>query len=81
MRGLCQWQHLLLSSLFKTMVITDHANLQYYHQPQKINQRVAWYLADLADYNFALVHKPGKLNKADHVMVLWLGPQCSRWPT
>jgi RNase H-like domain found in reverse transcriptase len=30
MRGLCQWQHLLLSSPFTTTVITDHANLQYY---------------------------------------------------
>jgi Integrase zinc binding domain len=28
---------------------------------------VAQYLADLADYNFALMHKPGKLNKADHL--------------
>jgi RNase H-like domain found in reverse transcriptase len=37
MRGLCQWHHLLLSSPFKTVVITDHADLQYYQQPQKIN--------------------------------------------
>jgi RNase H-like domain found in reverse transcriptase len=67
MRGLCQWHHLLLSSPFKTTVITDHANLQYYCQPQKINQWVAQYLVDLVDYNFALMHKPGKLNKADHL--------------
>jgi RNase H-like domain found in reverse transcriptase len=50
MRGLRQWQHLLLSSPFTTTVITDHANLQHYRQPQKINRRVARYLADLADY-------------------------------
>jgi hypothetical protein len=61
----------LLSSPFQTTVITDHANLQYYQQLQKINRRVARYLGDLADYNFRLVHKPGKLNKADHL---------SRWP-
>jgi RNase H-like domain found in reverse transcriptase len=71
MRGLRQWRHLLLSSPFTTTVITDHANLQYYCQPQKINRCVAWYLADLADYQFALVHKPGVSNKADHL---------SRWP-
>jgi RNase H-like domain found in reverse transcriptase/Reverse transcriptase (RNA-dependent DNA polymerase) len=41
MRGLRQWQHLLLSSPFTTTVIMDHTNLQYYRQPQKINQRVA----------------------------------------
>jgi Integrase zinc binding domain len=28
---------------------------------------VARYLGDLVDYNFKLVHKPGKLNKADHL--------------
>jgi RNase H-like domain found in reverse transcriptase/Reverse transcriptase (RNA-dependent DNA polymerase) len=49
MRGLRQWRHLLLSSSFTTTMITDHANLRYYRQPQKINRRVARYLADLAD--------------------------------
>jgi RNase H-like domain found in reverse transcriptase len=67
MRGLHQWRHLLLSSPFTTTVITDHANLQYYRQPQKINWRVARYLADLADYRFTLVHKLGTSNKADHL--------------
>jgi RNase H-like domain found in reverse transcriptase len=71
MRGLRQWRHLFLSSPFQTTVVTDHANLQYYRQPQKINRRVARYLGDLAEYNFKLVHKPGKLNRADHL---------SRWP-
>jgi RNase H-like domain found in reverse transcriptase/Reverse transcriptase (RNA-dependent DNA polymerase) len=67
MRGLWQWRHLLLSSLFQTMVITNHANLQYYQQPQKINWWVVRYLGDLAEYDFKLVHKLGKLNKADHL--------------
>jgi RNase H-like domain found in reverse transcriptase/Integrase zinc binding domain/Chromo (CHRromatin Organisation MOdifier) domain len=71
MRGLCQWRHLFLSSPYTTTVIMDHANLQYYQQPQKINQCVACYLGDLANYDFKLVHKPGKLNKADHL---------SQWP-
>jgi RNase H-like domain found in reverse transcriptase/Reverse transcriptase (RNA-dependent DNA polymerase) len=67
MRGLRQWRHLFLSSPFQTTVVTDHANLQYYRQPQKINRRVARYLGDLAEYNFKLVHKPGRLNRADHL--------------
>jgi hypothetical protein len=49
----------------------DHANLQYYRQPQKINHHVAHYPANLADYQFKLVHKPGVSNKVDHL---------SRWP-
>jgi Integrase zinc binding domain len=55
------------SSLFTTTVITDHANLQYYRQPQKINRRIAHYLADLADYQFTLVHKLGASNRANHL--------------
>jgi hypothetical protein len=48
-------------------VVTDHVNLQYYWQPQKINRWVARYLGNLAKYNFKLVHKPGCLNRADHL--------------
>jgi RNase H-like domain found in reverse transcriptase/Reverse transcriptase (RNA-dependent DNA polymerase) len=71
MRGLRQWRHLLLSSPFTTTVIMDHANLQYYRQPQKINHRVACYLADLVDYHFKLIHKLGASKRVDHL---------SRWP-
>jgi RNase H-like domain found in reverse transcriptase/Reverse transcriptase (RNA-dependent DNA polymerase) len=67
MRGLRQWRHLLLSLPFMTTVIIDHANLQYYQQPQKINRCIACYLADLVDYRFKLVHKLGASNKADHL--------------
>jgi Integrase zinc binding domain len=67
MRGLQQWRHLLLSSPFQMMVVMDHANLQYYRQLQKINWQVARYLGDLAEYNFKLIHKPGRLNRANHL--------------
>jgi hypothetical protein len=43
----------------------DHKNLEYYHQPRHINQRIARYVQQLADYNFQLVHIPGSTNKAD----------------
>jgi hypothetical protein len=64
-RGLRRWRHILLSSSFTTTVYTDHDNLRYYRQPQRINRRVARYLGDLAEYNYQLVHRPGKLNRAD----------------
>jgi len=47
------------------MVFTDHANLQYYQHPQKINQRVARYISMLADYNLELKHLPRVKNCAD----------------
>ena len=49
------------------MVITDHANLQYYREPQKIGPRVNGYIVELADYNIQLVYKPGNTNKADEL--------------
>jgi hypothetical protein len=51
----------------KVTVYTDHANLQYYRQPQKINQCITRYIPRLAEYNFKLIYKPGKYNKVDHL--------------
>jgi hypothetical protein len=64
-RGLTHHHHLLLSSPFLVTVLTDHKNLKYYRHPQHINQRIARYVQQLADYNFQLVHIPGTSNKAD----------------
>jgi len=49
------------------MVITDHANLQYYREPQKISPRINGYIVELADYNIQLVYKPGASNKANEL--------------
>jgi hypothetical protein len=64
-RGLENWRHLLAGSPHPITVLTDHKNLQYYRNPQRINRRVARYLPKLADYNFTLIHQPGTSNKAD----------------
>jgi RNase H-like domain found in reverse transcriptase len=36
-KALGNWQHLLIGTLHKIIVWTDHVNLQYYRQPQKVN--------------------------------------------
>ena len=59
------WRHLLQGSPHKVVVLMDHANLQYYCHPQKINQRVARYIATLADFNLKLRHLPEIKNHAD----------------
>jgi len=46
-------------------VYTDHANLQYYRHPQKINQRVARYISFLEDFNYQLKHILGTSNRAN----------------
>ena len=40
----CHWRHLLVGTMQPVQVLTDHANLQYYRHPQKINQQVARYI-------------------------------------
>jgi len=47
------------------VVLTDHANLQYYRHLQKINQWVARYISFLKDFNYQLKHIPGVHNHAD----------------
>jgi hypothetical protein len=47
------------------IVITDHANLQYYREPHKLGLQVNRYITELADFNIQLVYKPGATNRAD----------------
>ena len=56
-----------MSSPHQLTIYTDHANLQYYRHPQRLSQRVARVLGELADYYFILVYKSGVTNHADHL--------------
>ncbi len=55
---------------------TDHNNLQYFRQPQKVNRRQARWITELANCDYMLHHKARSLNKkadalsrrADHDM-------------
>ena len=44
------------------MVRTDHKNLQYFWQPQKITGWQAWWMEFLQDFNYHLEHIPGHAN-------------------
>ncbi len=63
--ALHHWRHLLIGIQEPVMIFTNHANLQYYRHPQKINRRVARYINFLEDFNYQLKHIPGKKNRAD----------------
>ncbi len=62
-RGLDVWRHLLINT--HTIVHTDHANLTYYRKPQKLTPRAKRAVARIMQYDIAIKHKPGILNKAD----------------
>jgi len=65
MRGLRCWTHLLKGTHIPVLVYTDHANLCYYRDPQKIGPRVAGYIPEREQYNILLEYKPGATNRAD----------------
>src|ERR1700730_13170266 len=57
--------HLVKDSPHKLVIHTDHDNLRYYRQPQKLNRRVARYLSTLADFDYELRHIARTRNWAD----------------
>ncbi|KAL5512271.1 hypothetical protein ACEPAG_3556 [Sanghuangporus baumii] len=65
-QALKEWRQYLQGANQPFEVWTDHANLTYFKAPQKLNRRQARWRLDLAEFDFTLVHKPGKtLGKAD----------------
>jgi len=62
-QGLEMWRHLFLGR--EVIIHTDHANLTYYRQPQKLSPRAKRAVARIRQYDVLIKHKPGILNKAD----------------
>ena len=56
------WRPYLASSPHEIIVHTDHANLTYWRQPQKISRHIAQQVLELEEYNIKLQHVPGKNN-------------------
>ena len=56
------WRHYLHQPAHTVKIHTDHANLLYWKNPGEHNRRVARWHAELMEYNFTLVHLPGKKN-------------------
>src|SRR6266702_976256 len=61
-KALRQLRTYLLGSPHQITIYTDHSNLQYWKEPQKINQRVAREFQELSEYDFILKHIPGMTN-------------------
>ena len=66
-RALRHWSHLLRATPPDQPIIiwTDHKNLTYWSEPQKVGPHAATWQVELQQYNFELRHKPGESNKAD----------------
>ena len=55
-------QPLFLGAKHLVIVRTDHKNLQYFREPQKISGQQAHWLEYLQDFNYVLEHIPGTTN-------------------
>jgi len=64
--ALTEWRQYLLGAAKTFEIITDHRNLEYYRKPQNLSRRQADWVSQLSEYDFLLLHRPGRLHdKAD----------------
>ena len=64
LKALKHWRPHLAATEIPVTVLTDHANLTFWKNPQHVNRRVARWFAFLQDYNLVIKHVPGKLHAA-----------------
>ena len=70
------WRHYLLPAKDQpellTIVINDHANLQYFMQNNNLNRRQMTWGHYLSEFNFKIIHRPGKTSgKPDALSRRW----------
>ena len=61
-KALRHWRPLLAGLPHKIKVFSDHMNLQYWRDPQKISRRVAREVVELANYDIEIHHLKGTEN-------------------
>jgi len=57
--------HYLQGNLHLTKIFSDHANLQYFTTKQSLTCHQAHWALFLATFDYEIIPKPGKINKAD----------------
>src|SRR6266568_5088409 len=66
MRALEEWRHHLQGALHPIEIHTDHKNLEYFMTARKLNRRQARWSLELANFDFTLIHKPGRMIERIH---------------
>ena len=67
-KSLRHWRPLVTGSPHKIKVFSDHMNLQYWRDLQKISRRVACEVLELADYDIEIHHLKGSANRQADVL-------------
>ena len=58
-RALETWRHYLQGSFHPVTIFSDHKNLMYFRQVQKLNRRQACWSLFLSQFDLKLIHIPG----------------------
>jgi hypothetical protein len=61
-KALENWRQYLIWTKEPFIIETDHKNLTYWKSPKKLSGRTARWYEKLQDYNFRILHIPGKAN-------------------
>ena len=64
-RALDEWRHHLEGAKHEVEIRTDHKNLEYFKQPQKLTRRQARWVQILQNFWFKLGYIPGSANPPD----------------
>ena len=59
------WRHYFEGAKYPIQIYSDHKNLEIFMTTKILNRRQARWAEFLANYDFVLVHIPGKKNPAD----------------
>src|SRR5258708_21629086 len=59
--ALDEWHHFLEGTAEKFEILTDHQNLTYFQDAQKLNHQQAHWSLFLSCFDFSLCHQPGWL--------------------
>ena len=75
--ALKHWRHYLQGTAHPVTLLTDHKNLTYFHQPQKLSHRQAHWMMFLQDFDLHFIHLPGSAMGPADALSRLLNPDIS----
>jgi hypothetical protein len=74
MYALKKWRHYLKGS--HVTIITDHKSLEYFATQPNLSERQARWMGQLAEFDYTIVHRPGKTNVVADALSRRPDPPC-----
>ncbi len=69
--ALRDWRHYVQGSPHETIVYSDHKNLTYFRNPQKLSRQQAGWSLELSEYDLKLIHLPGTKMVQSDALSCW----------